>query len=79
MTQAYTMLKDSRLEPKAKAGTTVYAIRGYDYGLAKDDTRFRGIEHISVTLDSEGDYPFFTVPRADISVQTAGDDAGGKS
>lgn len=44
-------------------GTVVYELKGYDYGLASDDTRYTGIEHISVTLKSDGDYPSFTVPK----------------
>lgn len=66
MTTAYKMLKNSALEPEAKAGTIVYSLRSWDYGLAKDDTRFSGIEHVSVTLKADGDYPSFTVPRSDI-------------
>ena len=37
-----------------------------DYGLANDDTRLCGIEYISVTLNSDGDYPGFTIPRSDL-------------
>lgn len=62
----YRMLKDSDLEPSAKAGMTVYACAGYDYGLADHDTRVTGIEHKSVTLNSDGSYPFFTMPASDI-------------
>ena len=42
-------------------GTEVYSLNGYDYGLASDDTRMTGVQHISVTLKSDGDYPSFTV------------------
>jgi len=45
------------------AGTVVYKSTRYDYGLASDDTRYTGVEHISVTLKEDGDYPFFTVPK----------------
>ena len=45
-----------------KAGTVVYDQKGWDYGLSSDDTRCTGVEHISVTLKSDGDYPGFTVP-----------------
>lgn len=62
----YRMRADSRLEPKAAAGAMVYDIKGWDYGLASDDTRLTGIEHVSVTLNADGDYPFFTVPRQDL-------------
>lgn len=46
-----------------KKDTIVYSPRGPDYGLAGDDTRMTGIEHVSVTLNSDGDYPTSTVPR----------------
>lgn len=48
------------------AGTIVYSLRGHDYGLASDDTRMTGIEHVSVTLNSDGDYPSFTIVKADL-------------
>lgn len=47
-------------------GATVYKLSGYDYGVAADDNRATGIEHISVTFDATGDYPFFTIPREDL-------------
>ena len=49
-----------------KAGTVVYDPVVYDYGLASDDSRYTGIEHITVTLDPAGDYPVFTVARHDV-------------
>lgn len=58
----YRMLADSKVNEKVKAGATVYDQRGYDYGLARDDTRATGVEHITVTLNADGDYPGFTVP-----------------
>jgi hypothetical protein len=64
--KAYRMLRDSKLEPRATAGTAVYEQAGYDYGLSSDDTRITGIEHISVTLNEDGDYPGFTVPVHDL-------------
>jgi hypothetical protein len=67
---AFKMLIDSAIEPKAKMGTTVYKCRGYDYGLASDDTRMTGIRHISVTLKSDGDYPSFTVAERDLEPQS---------
>ena len=48
----YVVLKGSRIEPKAVAGTVVFRPTGWDYGLASDDTRMTGIEHISVTLNT---------------------------
>ena len=44
------------------AGTICYKAMGHDYGLSRDDTIYTGIDHISVTLDPNGDYPFFTIP-----------------
>jgi len=43
------------------AGTVVYDSVKHDYGLASDDTRLTGVEHVSVTLNEDGDYPTFTV------------------
>jgi len=48
------------------AGTIVYDPKGYDYGLAGDDTRITGIEHVSVTLDPEGGYPTFTIRKSSL-------------
>lgn len=45
------------------AGSIVFGCRGWDYGCANEDTRGLGIEHISVTLKEDGDYPFFTIPK----------------
>lgn len=49
-----------------KAGTIVYPLKRHDYGLADDDTRITKIQHISVTLEEDGDYPSFTVPAYDV-------------
>lgn len=46
-----------------KAGLIVYHCKGWDYGCANDDTRALGVEHVSVTLKEDGDYPFNTVPK----------------
>jgi hypothetical protein len=62
----YRLLADSKIEPTAKAGTLVYDCGRYDYGCANDDFRFTGIPHKSVTLNADGDYPFFTVPVHDL-------------
>jgi hypothetical protein len=66
MIKKYEMLSDSKLEPLATRGTTVYSCMSHDYGCANDDTRMTGIEHTSVTLKSDGGYPFFTVPKSGI-------------
>jgi len=64
----YRILKDSKLEPKAKAGTIVYRCRFNDYGCADDDEYVTGVEHIACTLNENGNYPFFTVPKPDLDV-----------
>lgn len=66
MPKRYRMLKDATTDPNAVAGTIVYGCAKHDFGLADDDTLMTGKAHISVTLKSDGDYPFFTVPVADI-------------
>lgn len=50
------------------AGTIVYDLRGYDYGLASDDTRITGIHHVSVTLKPDGDYPSFTIQKNSLEI-----------
>lgn len=45
-----------------KEGDIVYGAVKYDYGLATDDYRMTGIPHKSVTIEPDGDYPYFTVP-----------------
>lgn len=50
----------------AEAGDIVYEQSVHDYGLASDDTRHTGYPHISVTVNSDGAYPFFTVPVRDL-------------
>lgn len=63
---AYRLKADNRIEPAAAAGTVVYPLKGYDYGLASDDTDATGIPHRSVTLDRAGGYPSFTAPEPDL-------------
>lgn len=46
------------------AGTVVWDCIGHDYGLASQDTRFTGIQHVSVTFNENGDYPCFTIPHS---------------
>lgn len=64
--RVFCMTSDSKIEPEAKQGTYVFECNGHDYGCANDDTRNTGKEHISVTLNIDGSYPFFTVPVEDI-------------
>lgn len=42
-------------------GTICYDSKGWDYGLASDDTRMTGHKHVSVTLSPDGEYPTFTI------------------
>lgn len=45
-----------------KRGDVVYEFINYDYGLARDDTNFTGIYHVSVSKKSDGGYPAYTIP-----------------
>ncbi len=60
-TQPAYRLKCDRFDHKA--GTVVYDQKYHDYGLSSDDTRQTGVEHVTVTLKPDGDYPGFTVPK----------------
>lgn len=63
----YTLKRRDRAATEIPEGVdTVYQCKGHDYGLASDDSRATGIEHVSVTLDPTGDYPFFTIPKTDL-------------
>ena len=62
------MLKDSNVNRDVKKDDIVYDLCYYDYGLSNDDTRLFGIKYISVTLNENGYYPFFTVPLCDLKV-----------
>lgn len=62
----FEVLVDASNEPKAKVGSVVYSPRMHDYGIANDDTRSTGIQHVSVTLEPDGGYPVFTIPEKDL-------------
>ena len=64
----YKMLEDSKINSEVKCGDIVYSCSKPDYGLASNDTAMTGIHHISVTLNEDGDYPFFTVPYHDLEI-----------
>lgn len=49
-----------------KAGTVCYRTKKFDYGMANDDSRMTGVPHVCMTLRSDGDYPFFTVPTHEL-------------
>lgn len=62
----FKVLRKPQSDPSIKIGSYVYECTKPDYGCASDDTRFTGVDHISVTLDKTGDYPFFTIPAQDL-------------
>jgi hypothetical protein len=63
---AYRILRADRASSPVEVGATVYRLFGWDYGCAADDTRLLGFDHVAVTLEPDGDYPFFTIPLADL-------------
>jgi hypothetical protein len=66
MPQKYQLATDSAINEAAKAGTVVYDCVKCDYGCASDDSYYKKEHHTSITLDSTGDYPFFTHPTKDL-------------
>jgi hypothetical protein len=60
MNQAYILIEDYDGYPK---GAKVYFCNMNDFGCSKDDSIETGEDYISVTLNSNGDYPFFTIPK----------------
>lgn len=60
------IIRADRAASPCEVGQTVYSCKGYDYGCANDDSRRLNLRHVSVTLDPEGDYPFFTIPAEDL-------------
>lgn len=65
--KSFKLLRADRAANKSlKIDDIVYDFRSHDYGCANDDTRITGIEHCSVTLDADGGYPFFTIPKMDL-------------
>ena len=51
--EAFRLMRDSRLCPEARAGTSVYSCILGTYGLAAQDTRMTGRRHRCVTLDPD--------------------------
>lgn len=66
MAERYTVLRGDRAAGIVVAGDTVYRCSQHDYGIARDDSNATGIEHISVTFNDQGQYPFFTIPVEDL-------------
>lgn len=56
----YTLLQERFEHP---VGTIVYRSGGCDYGCSGDDSRMTGTQHVSMTTNEDGSYPFFTVPE----------------
>jgi hypothetical protein len=67
MVKSFKVLRADRAANKdIKNGDIVFNSMMHDYGCSNDDTRYTGIEHISVTLKEDGSYPFFTIPIRDL-------------
>lgn len=47
-----------------KKGEIVYKNAFHDYGLASEDSRLTGVEHMSVSRKENGDYPYSTIPTS---------------
>lgn len=62
----YKIIRADRACENVEVNDFVYSLKGWDYGLAGDDTRLLGIEHKSVTKNEDGDYPSFTIPVEDL-------------
>lgn len=61
MVKAYMVKRDTQF---CEEGDIVYDLKGWDYGLANDDTRYTNEEHVSVTYNADGDYPSVTIPKS---------------
>ncbi len=61
----YQVIRDTTFH---KAGEIVYDSPCHDYGLSSDDTRFTGIEHISVVSQLEGNEGSRTIPKNALKV-----------
>lgn len=67
MSLGFRVLRADRSANKTlEAGMIVYRCSGPDYGCSGDDTRMTGIEHVAMTLNEDGSYPFFTIPKEDL-------------
>lgn len=47
-----------------KKGDIVYKNAYPDYGLASEDSRYTGVEHMSVSRTEDGNYPYQTIPTS---------------
>lgn len=64
MARRYKVLRVDRSALPVVVGEWLYPGRDH-YGLASDDSRDTGIEHISVSCEMNGT-PYFTIPRMDV-------------
>ena len=63
----YRVLKQSKIEKRATAGTIIYGFIGHRYGVDKLDTKRFGKPYGAFTLGpTPFDYPFFTMPMEDV-------------
>lgn len=62
----FKVLRADRANDHVKVGDIVTLAAGSDFGLAREDTQFTGLEHISVSLKEGGAYPIFTIPTCDL-------------
>ena len=63
MSERYVFVKDwERGDSAFRPGDVVTHCHLATYGLCSDDAHATGIGHMAMTLDSDGGYPFFTVP-----------------
>ena len=61
----YKILRDDRAASGCPdVGTIVYPGADY-YGVAADDSRSEGLEHIALSVNESGE-PWFTIPKHDV-------------
>lgn len=69
MAVKYVVMREDRASScEIYRGDFVYQCIKHDYGAVSMDDFIKKIEHIAMTLDPEGGYPFFTIPKQDIGV-----------
>lgn len=64
MSLKYIVCRADRSTEEVAVGETLYSV-GCDYGVANEDSRYTGIEHISLSKNENG-MPGFTIPVADV-------------
>lgn len=61
-------LEGAAAQTKVAVGQTVWAV-GDEFGLARDDTRYTGVEYVAVSPDLNVDW-YFTIPAANLEKLT---------